>query len=671
MLRNNKKYIYLNLFLIFTLFFSELCLAAFTVGEILSIKNIFFFSVSAGAVITFIISLISYKKWGDVLVNTVLGVIFVCYVTETLLYRSFGYFYPPETVFGMAGDVLGSYSGGIFQAILSGITPILLLMIPLWLFSGLKRLFRVGYLKKSFVWIIIFLLGIGVHFFTAATLDKGTSGESSDSDYYGEQFDFNEGVKRFGLLESVRLNLMYSVNGVPDMSEKTMQNGNNRDLSRFLEKKYQIFDIDFELIKNRSKDKRIEDMCEYFSSVTPTEKNEYTGVFKGKNLIFICAEAFSPYSVSKDRTPTLYKLLNEGFVFSDYFQPSFGESTSGGEYSLLLGQIPKKDSGEKGMSFTLAPDEALKYSLPAFFSRAGYLTNGFHNNSYTYYGRNVTHPKMNMNWYGCYGCVIDEGLQLDLSTVLSPGWPRLDSELISATVDTYTNVEKPFFTYYLTVSGHNNYSFEENTAARRNRESVAGLPYSERVKAYLAAQYELEKAVSILVSELDKAGVLNDTVIALSNDHYPYGLSPQWQGNGGKDYISELYGGTVKSVSEREIGAFFIWCADMKKSVKVTKPAMAIDVLPTLLNLFGIEYDSRLLAGRDLLSECEGLVFFSDGSWKTENAVYDAKSGRITKISDVDDEYIKEMHTEVKNRIKYSKLFRQKNLVKYIMPYFY
>ncbi len=669
MSEGNKKYIFFNLYLIFTLFFSELCLSIFTVGGFEGSKNIFLFSVSAGTVLTFVISLIGRKKlWYPLTLSTLL-IIFIIFVTELLLYRSFGFFYTPETVFNMAGDVIGSYSGGIVGTVISGLIPIILLGLPVYFFSELSKLFNVGYAKKSGIWISAFALGLLLHSITVLMLGNGSDGGVSDKDYHGASFEFNESVKRFGLSESIGLNIFYSANGLPEQNTKNAEKEHEKTYNTVLSANYQKNDIDFDLIGKSTSDKKIKEMCDYFSGVKPREKNIYTGIFKGKNLIFVCAEAFSPYAVSKERTPILYKLMNEGFVFSDYSQASFGESTSGGEYALLLSQAPKKDSGEKGMSMKLACDENLKYSMPGIFAKNGYSANGFHNNSYTYYGRNITHPKMGMNWYGCGGSVTSDGSGLDISGRLSPGWPRLDSELIRETVGEYAYGDTPFFTYYLTVSGHNNYSFSENTAARKNKDTVENLKYSERVKAYLSAQYELEKALTELIDALGRAGKLNNTVIALSNDHYPYGLSALWQGNRGHDYISELYGRQVKSTAEREKGAFFIWCSDMQESVTVEKPVSAFDVLPTLLNLFGIDFDSRLFVGRDALSDGIGLVFFSDYSWKTDFAEYDAKTGRVTEYAPIADGFSAEIHAEVKNRVLYSKLVRQKDFFKFLMPY--
>jgi membrane-anchored protein YejM (alkaline phosphatase superfamily) len=79
----------------------------------------------------------------------------------------------------------------------------------------------------------------------------------------------------------------------------------------------------------------------YFSSITPTNKNQYTGMFEGYNMIFITAEGFSKYLISEELTPTLYRLSNEGFVFNNYYTPLHYTSTSGGEFQNLTGLYPK------------------------------------------------------------------------------------------------------------------------------------------------------------------------------------------------------------------------------------------------------------------------------------------------------------------------------------------
>mgnify|MGYP000568022791 CR=1 FL=1 len=133
---------------------------------------------------------------------------------------------------------------------------------------------------------------------------------------------------------------------------------------------------------------------------------------------------------------------------------------------------------------------------------------------------------------------------------------------------------------------------------------MADLPYSEPVKCYLASQLELELAVSSLVEQLEEAGKLEDTVIVLSADHYPYGLTDE-------EY-SELLGHTVDPVFEIYENSLILWSADMEEPVYVDKYCSSLDLLPTLSNLFGLEYDSRLMMGSDILSDEPALVIFAN-----------------------------------------------------------
>ncbi len=669
--KKRLDYIYTPIIISCIIFVYECILLHFTNSDG-KINTILLFSLSAGMAVSFLLSLTLSHRISHAIGSVILSVLTIAYITETLLKRSFGYYYPVQTVTGMAGAVAGSYGGTIWSTILSGILPILLAVgvTLLFIIPGKRLTFHPKH--KIFTRSVIFALIFVFHFSALSVIRGGTNAKmktisATDYDYYTDSYDFNEAVPRFGLLTTLRLDFYYSIFGNQEPATNDFPDDvlTNEYPSSAI---YQTQDIDFEKLYENESNKAIRSLHSYFSSVTPTQNNKYTGFFKGKNLIFICAEALSPYAVSPEITPTLYRLTHDGFVFSDYYQPSFGESTSGGEYALLLGQIPKRDSGESGMSMQLACEENLRYSLPGLFLKNGYTVQGFHNNSYTYYSRNITHPKMGMDWYGCGGSVTKSGDDsFNLSEYISPGWPRSDDEMIKATVDKYITSDDPFFCYYISVSGHNNYSFSENAISRKNQKAVDLLPYSERVKAYIACQYELEKALTTLIKELEKSGKLSDTVIALSNDHYPYGLSPTWQGNAGTDPLSELYGTNVNNIIKREKGIFFIWNSEMKSPEKITKPVCGIDVMPTLLNLFGISYDSRLLAGRDALSEGDGLVFFSDLSWKTAKAEYNAKTGKITRfISEISDDYISETNKEVKNRILYSKLIRRKDYFKTI-----
>ncbi len=653
----------LGLFFTFSLFWLELITMIFCTG-IQNINLLILFSSSVGFTTALIISLIPFETAGRVSGYVLLSFITIIFITEILLWRTFGFFYPPETILGMAEDVVGSYSGTVFATLRSGIIPIILSLLPILLFSLFNRCFSFkphAFLGRTATLVIAILL----HFGARNTIDTISKAQHSptDAEYYSSEFEFTESTSRFGLCTSIRLNTLYSFIGIPRSSIPLEQPPVN-DIKDDIE--YNLSDFNLNKLSKAGENSNIRSLATAFSAEAPTEKNSYSEIYKGKNLILICAEALSPYVIDPELTPTLYKLTNEGISFKNYYQPSFGESTLGGEYALLCSQIPGRSVGEKGLTMQLACSENLKYSLPGLFSEADYNCLGFHNNSYSYYSRDKTHPKLGLNWYGVGGSKTDElHDNIDIGEMLSNGWPRSDDELVVSTFDIYKDSEKPFFTYYLSVSGHNNYSFSENTQARKNRHKAEQLNFCEQVQAYIACQLELEKALTSLISLLGSAGIADKTVIALSNDHYPYGLSASWQGNGGKDLLSELAGKKLDRY-EREKGVFFIWSADMKEGIVIEKPTCGADVMPTLLNLFGIEYDSRLLAGRDALSSCMGSVMFSDYSFMTDKGGYFAETDRYYTNGDTTLSDLKELEKQLQARIKNSRSFRKLCFIKHL-----
>ena len=200
------------------------------------------------------------------------------------------------------------------------------------------------------------------------------------------------------------------------------------------------------------------------------------------------------------------------FVFNNYYQPLYPVSTSDGEYLNLTSLIPK----EGVWSFYRSSKVNMKMSYPNMFKKNGYTTYGFHNHTYNYYSRDKSHPNIGMKYIGC-----GNGLEKKMNC---KHWPNSDDEMIKVTTDYYIK-KQPFATYYMTVSGHLNYNFPGNNMASRNKKAVSNLNYSDAVKAYLATHIELEKAMKRLLKTLEEAGVLDDTLIVMAPDHYPYGLS--------------------------------------------------------------------------------------------------------------------------------------------------
>ncbi len=416
-----------------------------------------------------------------------------------------------------------------------------------------------------------------------------------------------------------------------------------------------VLPVDFTALSDNADSDTVKKLADYMQSMTPTKRNEYTGMFEGYNLIFLTAEGFSPYAVDENLTPTLYKLIHSGFVFDDYYVPLWQTSTSDGEYVNLTGLIP-----DQQFSMKRSAEDDMCFSLASYFASEGVKSYAYHNNSLSYYDRYLSHPNLGYNFKACKLGDLDEkkyGGQV-FTMEHSNYWPASDLDMMKATIPEYIQEDR-FHVYYMTVSGHMNYNFTGNKMSSLHKEDVANLPYSEEGRAYIACNMELDLALQYLIEQLDAAGKLENTVICLSADHYPYGMEVS--------NLEELAGRPLDGTLDIYHNNLILWNSEME-TVEVTKTASSLDLLPTLLNLFGFDYDARLYAGNDILSDASPLVIFADRSFITDKVSYNKKSKEVVWADGVepDDEYLDAVKSQVKGLYNYSAGILNQNFYKYV-----
>ena len=395
--------------------------------------------------------------------------------------------------------------------------------------------------------------------------------------------------------------------------------------------------------KNTDKN-AINSINDYIKNDQATFQNEYTGIFKNYNLIYITAESFSKIGVNKDLTPTLYKLTHSGFVFNNFYTPN-NLSTIGGEFQSLTGLYPDAAILNKWREGT----NYFPYGLANTFKKEGYNTFAYHNNSYVFQDRNKYLESQGFtNFQACYN-----GLEEKINCNL---WPQSDDEMIKATTPDYLNSDKPFLTYYMTVSGHFEYDFDNNAMAYKHMDEVNNLNLSESAKAYIATQIELDNALEHLIKELEKSNKLDNTVIVLLADHYPYELD--------NNAINQLSDNKNDEI-EINHNNLIIWNKNIT-TTKIDKASMAVDVIPTIYNLFGINYDSRLFTGKDILSNSLGIAVLSDRSWITDKGTYYASTGEFKTTENIDSNYISSINNLINNRLNISRLIIEYDYYKYL-----
>ncbi len=654
----------------------------FSVGRFLTLTA---FCVSF-ALVGALIATIGKKRKLHKIIGLVIVILWaVVFLTEYFILVSFQNFFTPAAIMDNIGNTGQSdFSKNMFSLIFKNLWRLILFALPIVGWFLANRFLRLPRIRTK--GMRRFLAAAGLVIFLFGLLFGSLI--SPDRAKMRKEYSFDEAVHSFGLPMGIALEILNGNKGGGDFEiddteftpfvptkpsdtagqteppisvpPETDSDGNTVEPTApsteepappTTEPTYAMLDIDFQKIIDSSGSDTAVSVSRYLASLTPSMTNEMTGTFKGKNLILICAEAFSKEIITEEHMPTLYRMMTQGIEFTDFYQPAWGGSTSSGEFSVLTGIEPAK--GASSIKQTIGRN--MDITIGNLLQAQNYFTRAYHNHTYDYYGRDKTHQNMGYEKYIGYGNGMEKGV--------TKCWPESDKEMFDYTVPLYVD-QQPFSIYYMTVSGHGLYSWMGNTQSSHHREEVNSWPElqnaSETVKAYYAANYEMELAMESLVRQLEEAGIADDTLVVICADHYPYCLekSDTWQND--KDYLSEYYGDQVDDVFERDHNVLIMWSGCLEgKNIKVTTPTCSLDIVPTLCNLFGVEWDSRLYSGRDVFSDAEPLVFWPNHSWKTDKGQWNSAKATGTEFTpapgaEVTDEYTTRIRKTVNNKLNYA-----------------
>ncbi len=576
--------------------------------------------------ITFVLMFINrlfYKKGS--LVNKIV-VFFIClyFSLEIVFKKIFNVYFSIKSI-GIAGN-LNSFYKEMFNYIYHNIFYIFIMFIPFIIICFISKYMKYNKInKRNMVLYLILILNSYNIYCLSVMLNS-----SLNNLYYS--VDNSSLYKEYvGVIPSTLLDIKRSMFGFEDKVVSVNKNVN-------IKTKYDknVIDVDFDKLISEETDKTLLSMHNYFKEENGTYKNKYSEYFKDKNLILFMAESFNSIAVNEELTPTLYELVNNGFVFNNFYSPLV-LSTIGGEYQELTGLYPNIEMLSKVWR---NGKNSYEWGIGNRFKSLGYNTYAYHDNQYDFQNRNQYLKSIGLdNYLGC-----GNGLETRIDCTV---WPQSDVDMINSTVDDYINDDK-FFVYYATVSGHMDYNYG-NYIANKNKEIVDKLPYNIELKAYLATQIELDRALESLIDKLKEKNRLDNTVIALVGDHYPYALK--------LDSINEISDYERDDLFLINKSNFILWNSKMN-TVKINKVASQIDVLPTIYNLFGVKYDSRFITGKDILSDCEGLAIFNNLSWISDKGKYNSITGKFDGDENI--EYVNNINNIVNNRVGISK-----KLIKY------
>ena len=643
-----KKQFNVIFYLSFLIIYLEILTKIFVTKSFSGILLTLLFSIPI-ILISYLITNI-FKKKGNMVLTYIISIIFVIYYCfQFFFHRLFSNIFSFNTL-GLASNAL-DFTNIIFDVVIKNIWVVILYLLPIILLIIFQK--RINFERTSLKKILIcFIATILIWIISLLCLFINKNDTYSAYNLYYNINSEAKTVETFGLFTYTRLDVKRVLFGFEEKltmnEEPNIPNIPEEEEPEEVVPTYNEIEIDFDTLIANETNSTIKSMLEYFKNSDATNKNEYTGMFEGKNLIFILAEGFNMIAVDPELTPTLYKLSHEGFVFNNFYSPVF-LSTTGGEFQATTGLIPTQSI----LSDWKKSEPTISYALGNAFSNLGYTANGYHNWTYTYYSRQKTMKTLGFTSYmGCGNGMED---------LINCSWLPSDVDMINQTLPLYQD-NTPFVTYYVTVSGHAPYAYNStgNSIALKNIQYVKDSPYSNNVKAYLATQIELDRALEALIDGLEEQGILEDTVIALVGDHYPYTLTI--------DEVNELSDYERDEIVEVNRSNFILWNSEIE-TVEVDKVGSQIDVLPTLLNLFGVEYDSRLIVGKDILSDAPGLAIFSNRSWVSDYGTY--KNGKFTLKEGVTlentTEYVTSMNNLVSNRFTLSANIIKYNMYEYLL----
>lgn len=434
-------------------------------------------------------------------------------------------------------------------------------------------------------------------------------------------------------------------------------NDNNKSMriSGLYEYTTRNFYITYLKAKKANNVKELEFLNEVYSIEEPPYQTNYTGMFEGKNVIYLQLEGIDEWLLDEETMPTLYNMQNNALNFINHYSYyNGGGSTFNSEFAVNTGFLTPVSYNQNAYTFSR---NNFDYSMARLFKKKGYSVNAFHMNTKEYYSRGANYDNWGYdNYYGLkdQDTYTDNSYILDRELILNEKF----SELLFPT-------DKPFVDYIISYSNHMPFTNTKGVCQllleKQKEEILASDPnavieektYTEEECSRLQAR-ETDNMINLLITKLRDNNLLENTVIVAFADHYLYTLTDQ--------NILAQYKETDNNLINHT--PFLIWKDGMKKQT-IKEVTSQLNILPTTINLFGLEYHPNYYIGSDALNpDYKGYVFFPDYSWYDGN-VY-VEGGVVTNGKEIEPTALEEKNHYINYVIKKNDLTLKYNYFKYI-----
>lgn len=372
---------------------------------------------------------------------------------------------------------------------------------------------------------------------------------------------------------------------------------------------------------NVNKGEMSKELDEYFSyNESILENNEYTGIFKDKNVIYILMESIDNWLVTEEVMPTLYKLQNEGINFINKYSPTFGSGQTINSEFAMHTSLYAINGGKAIYNFS---DNKFPHSLANSFKNNGYKTTSIHANDGDFYNRRHLHASLGFDSY----YFLKDMDEIDKNVNYFKDSNLMNDEIFNLMIS-----DEKFLTFLITYSAHLPYNF--------SNDKCAGDPYnletsSKSLTCIRNLARDTDEMIRLLIEKLEEKNILDDTVLVFVTDHYTYGYD--------EEYVKMIKNTDNEYLLQNT--PFVIWSNDIEGKT-VDLMVDTADILPTLLNMFGIEYNPNYYIGEDIFSkDRDNFVYFAADIFYDGNIFYDENSN-------LENDYANEILLKIKNKIE-------------------
>lgn len=390
-------------------------------------------------------------------------------------------------------------------------------------------------------------------------------------------------------------------------------------------------------------DNAAKEFREFYSEANVKEDNEWTNKFKDKNVIVIHAESIQSLNLNQqfngqDVAPNLKKLANEGLYFSNFYAQASSGTSSDTEFTFSTSLLPVTN-GAVAVSYWDREYESIQKLLKG----QGYRTISMHANNCTFWNRDNFHKSLGYDKFYCkkeYEIDDEIGLGLSDKSFFKQSVQKLKEE--------YSKNDKVYATL-ITLSNHTPFSDtdkygefdvdikEELTTTNENGEEITetiSYPYMEGTDLgnYFKSVHYADEAIGLFIEEMDKEGLLDDTVIVIYGDHDAklakkdytklYNYDKENDDVLDKDDENYILVDYYKYELDRKV-PFIIWTKNEKIETKVDTAMGMIDAMPTLGNMLG--FKPKYALGNDIMNKNDNIIVFPNGNWMTNNIYYNSQ----------------------------------------------